>query len=79
MIRQRWHTLAALSVGAAALAAAFKKEDGREVTRLYRRDDVPDADCWVRGPGWCLAYRWPVCRIIYIMENRVRVFRGALS
>ena len=28
-----------------------------EVERLYRRDDVPDADCWVRGPGWCLAYR----------------------
>jgi len=29
----------------------------QEVTRLYRRDDLPDEDCWVRGSGWCLAYR----------------------
>jgi len=41
----------------AALAAAFEKGDGREVSRLYRRDDVPEEDCWVRGTGWCLAYR----------------------
>ena len=41
----------------AALAAAFQKGRVEEVTRLYRRDDVPEADCWVRGKGWCLAYR----------------------
>ena len=40
-----------------ALAAAFKKGRVKEVTRLYRRDDVSDEDCWVRGKGWCLAYR----------------------
>jgi protein-L-isoaspartate(D-aspartate) O-methyltransferase len=27
------------------------------VTRLYRRDDLPAAECWLRAPGWCLAYR----------------------
>ncbi|HEX6442093.1 MAG TPA: rRNA adenine N-6-methyltransferase family protein [Stellaceae bacterium] len=41
----------------AALAAAFQKGRVQEVTRLYRRDDVPEEDCWVRGKGWCLAYR----------------------
>jgi protein-L-isoaspartate(D-aspartate) O-methyltransferase len=41
----------------AALAAAFEKGRVREVTRLYRRDDVPEEDCWLRGNGWCLAYR----------------------
>jgi len=41
----------------AALAAALQKGRWRLVTRLYRRDDVPDEDCWLRGPGWCLAYR----------------------
>jgi protein-L-isoaspartate(D-aspartate) O-methyltransferase len=40
----------------AALAAAFEKGRVEEVTRLYRRDDMPDEDCWVRGKGWCLAY-----------------------
>ena len=40
----------------AALAAAFAKGRVGEVTRLYRRDDVPEEDCWVRGAGWCLAY-----------------------
>src|SRR5262249_21189683 len=47
--------LDALSV--AALAAAFGKSRVRVVTRLYRRDDVPEEDCWLRGTGWCLAYR----------------------
>jgi protein-L-isoaspartate(D-aspartate) O-methyltransferase len=42
---------------AAGLAAAFEKGRAREVTRLYRRDDLPEEDCWVRGQGWCLAYR----------------------
>jgi protein-L-isoaspartate(D-aspartate) O-methyltransferase len=41
----------------AALNAAFENGRVREVRRLYRRDDVRKADCWVRGPGWCLAYR----------------------
>jgi protein-L-isoaspartate(D-aspartate) O-methyltransferase len=39
----------------AALAAAFAKGRVGEVTRLYRRDDIPEEDCWVRGAGWCLA------------------------
>jgi protein-L-isoaspartate(D-aspartate) O-methyltransferase len=39
-----------------ALAAAFEKGGAERVTRLYRRDDLPDDQCWVRGPGWCLAY-----------------------
>ena len=41
----------------AALAAAFANGRVTEVRRLHRRDDVPEEDCWVRGPGWCLAYR----------------------
>lgn len=41
----------------AALAAAFEKGRVLEVTRLYRHNDVPEEDCWVRGQGWCLAYR----------------------
>lgn len=41
----------------AALEAAFEKGRAQEVTRLYHRDDVPEEDCWVRGQGWCLAYR----------------------
>jgi protein-L-isoaspartate(D-aspartate) O-methyltransferase len=41
----------------AALGAAFTKEgEWRRVTRLYRRDDLPDERCWLRAPGWCLAY-----------------------
>jgi protein-L-isoaspartate(D-aspartate) O-methyltransferase len=41
----------------AALATAFEKGRVQEVTLLYRRDDVPEEDCWLRGTGWCLAYR----------------------
>jgi protein-L-isoaspartate(D-aspartate) O-methyltransferase len=41
----------------AALAAAFEKGRSHQVTRLYRRDDVPEEDRWLRGTGWCLAYR----------------------
>jgi len=41
----------------AALEAAFDSGRAGEVTRLYRRDDRPAGDCWVRGAGWCLAYR----------------------
>ena len=41
----------------AALASAFKTGRVSEVTRLYRRDDVPEENCWLRGTGWSLAYR----------------------
>jgi protein-L-isoaspartate(D-aspartate) O-methyltransferase len=40
----------------AALAVAFQTERWREVTRLYRRDDLPSEQCWLRAPGWSLAY-----------------------
>jgi len=39
-----------------ALAAAFEKGGWEGVTRLYRRGDVPDEQCWLKGPDWCLAY-----------------------
>jgi protein-L-isoaspartate(D-aspartate) O-methyltransferase len=44
------------AVSEAALAEAFKVERWHEVTRLYRRDDLPVKQCWLRAPGWCLAY-----------------------
>jgi protein-L-isoaspartate(D-aspartate) O-methyltransferase len=40
-----------------ALAAAFDKGGAERVTRLYRRGDLPEDQCWLRTPGWCLAYR----------------------
>jgi protein-L-isoaspartate(D-aspartate) O-methyltransferase len=40
----------------ASLAAAFEHGGWRDVTRLYRTDDLPDHRCWVRAPGWSLAY-----------------------
>jgi len=41
----------------AALVSAFAKEgDWLRVTRLYRRGDLPEERCWLRAPGWCLAY-----------------------
>jgi protein-L-isoaspartate(D-aspartate) O-methyltransferase len=39
-----------------ALAEAFKKGGWELVTRLYRNDDMPEDRCWLRAPGWCLAY-----------------------
>ena len=39
-----------------ALTAAFQHGDWRKVTRLYRTDDHPADRCWLRAPGWCLAY-----------------------
>ncbi len=39
-----------------ALAAAFESGQQKRVTRLYRTNDVPASQCWVRGRGWCLAY-----------------------
>jgi protein-L-isoaspartate(D-aspartate) O-methyltransferase len=41
----------------AALAAGFAKGGAEKVTRLYRTGDLPDEQCWVRAPGWALAYR----------------------
>lgn len=40
-----------------ALAAALATGRAGEVRRLYRSNDVPEEDCWLRGDGWCLAYR----------------------
>ena len=40
-----------------ALAQAFARGGDQRVTRLYRHTEVPEEDCWVRGQGWCLAYR----------------------
>jgi protein-L-isoaspartate(D-aspartate) O-methyltransferase len=44
-----------------ALTAAFEKSvfenaDLGRVTRLHRTDDIPEERCWLRAPGWCLAY-----------------------
>ena len=39
-----------------ALAAALSAGGWDKVTRLYRRDDLPEEQCWLRAPGWCLAY-----------------------
>lgn len=40
----------------AAIDAALQKGGWKEVKRLYRSDDIPDERCWLRAPGWCLAY-----------------------
>ncbi len=40
-----------------ALAAGFEKGGWGDVTRLYRGDDAPAENCWIRAPGWSLAYR----------------------
>jgi protein-L-isoaspartate(D-aspartate) O-methyltransferase len=39
-----------------ALVAALEKGGWDRVTRLYRRGDVPEERCWLKGPDWCLAY-----------------------
>jgi protein-L-isoaspartate(D-aspartate) O-methyltransferase len=43
--------------GEQALAVAFDRGGAERVTRLYRPDDLPEDQCWLRAPGWCLAYR----------------------
>jgi protein-L-isoaspartate(D-aspartate) O-methyltransferase len=40
----------------AALAKAFAKGGWENVKRLYRSDASPEELCWLRAPGWCLAY-----------------------
>jgi protein-L-isoaspartate(D-aspartate) O-methyltransferase len=39
-----------------ALVAALEKGGGDRVTRLFRHGDVPEDQCWLKGPDWCLAY-----------------------
>lgn len=39
-----------------ALAAALSRGGAERVTRLYRHNEVPEDKCWLRAPGWCLAY-----------------------
>jgi protein-L-isoaspartate(D-aspartate) O-methyltransferase len=40
-----------------ALAAAFEKGGQERVTRLFRSGDLPaEEHCWLKGPGWALAY-----------------------
>lgn len=39
-----------------ALAAALEGGGWERATRLVRRGDVPAAECWLKGPGWCLTY-----------------------
>ena len=39
-----------------ALVAALEKGGWDRVTRLYRRGDVPEEQCWLKAPDWCLAY-----------------------
>ena len=40
----------------AALAQALANGGWEKVTRLYRSEVVPQERCWLRAPGWCLAY-----------------------
>lgn len=40
----------------AALAEALEKGGAENVTRLYRHDNVPGEICWLRAPGWSLAF-----------------------
>jgi protein-L-isoaspartate(D-aspartate) O-methyltransferase len=40
----------------AALDAALQAGGPEKVTRLYRADDIPAERCWLRAPGWSLAY-----------------------
>jgi protein-L-isoaspartate(D-aspartate) O-methyltransferase len=39
-----------------AFVAAIEKGGWERVTRLFRRGDVPEDQCWLKGPDWCLAY-----------------------
>jgi protein-L-isoaspartate(D-aspartate) O-methyltransferase len=38
-----------------ALALALAAGGADRVRHLYRHDQVPDARCWLKGEGWCLA------------------------
>jgi protein-L-isoaspartate(D-aspartate) O-methyltransferase len=43
-------------VSEAALDAALQKGGWRDVTRLFRTDELASGRCWLRAPGWALAY-----------------------
>jgi protein-L-isoaspartate(D-aspartate) O-methyltransferase len=43
-------------VSEAALAGALGTGGWERVTRLYRNEDIPEDRCWLKAPGWCLAY-----------------------
>jgi protein-L-isoaspartate(D-aspartate) O-methyltransferase len=45
------------SASEAALAEGFAGGGLQNVTRFYRTDALPEDQCWVRAPGWSLAYR----------------------
>ena len=38
------------------LDAALQRGGWQNVTRLYRNDRLPPEQCWLRSPGWSLAY-----------------------
>ncbi len=40
----------------AALTTALEKGGWNRVTRLVRGEPPPQDECWLRGPGWALAY-----------------------
>jgi protein-L-isoaspartate(D-aspartate) O-methyltransferase len=44
-------------VSEAALDAALQRGGWQDITRLYRTDELPSDRCWLRAPGWALAYR----------------------
>jgi protein-L-isoaspartate(D-aspartate) O-methyltransferase len=39
-----------------ALGTALRSGGEKKVTRLYRHEHIPAERCWLRAPGWCLAY-----------------------
>ena len=39
-----------------ALATALSRGGAEKVTRLYRHREIAEDKCWLRAPGWCLAY-----------------------
>ena len=39
-----------------ALDQAFARGGWQKVARLYRDQEIPEERCWLRGPGWSLAY-----------------------
>lgn len=43
-------------IAEAALSSALEKGGWQRVSRLYRDEHVPEDRCWLRAPGWCLAY-----------------------
>jgi protein-L-isoaspartate(D-aspartate) O-methyltransferase len=44
-------------ISEAALAAALARGGSEGVTRLYRHNEVPEEEIWLKAPGWCLAMR----------------------